>query len=75
MVVLGAMVTGTPVIGGNQSGTIPFRLDQRKSGMLCDINSPEDIAKCVLKLLKNADLSEQSKVKHSLSRTMRRAPV
>ena len=59
MVVLEAMVTGTPIVGGKKSGNIPYLLDHGNAGMQCDINSPKDIAKGVLKLLENADLSER----------------
>lgn len=51
MAVLEAMVLGTPVIGGKQSGNIPFLLENGKSGMLCDINSPDEIAVCIKKML------------------------
>ena len=43
-VVLEAMVVGTPVVGGDKSGNVPTLLDQGKAGILCDINSPEDMA-------------------------------
>jgi L-malate glycosyltransferase len=58
MVVLEAMVMGTPVIGGRNSGNIPYLLDYGHAGLLCNINSSQDIAISVLKLLENYDLSE-----------------
>lgn len=59
MTVLEAMVIGTPIVGGKKSGNIPYLLDHGNAGMLCDINSPKDIAKGVLKLLENPDLSKR----------------
>ena len=59
MVVLEAMVIGTPVVGGKTSGNIPYLLDHGNAGVLCDVNSPKDIARGVLKLLEKDDLSER----------------
>jgi len=53
MAVLEAMIIGTPVIGGGKSGNIPYLLDHAKAGELCNINSPEDIKKSMLKILLN----------------------
>lgn len=52
-VVLEAMVVGTPVVGGIKSGNIPFLLNHGKAGILCDVDSPEDIAKAVTKLIED----------------------
>lgn len=51
MSVLEAMVVGTPVVGGYCSGNIPYLLDNGRLGVLCNIDSPEEIAKGVLKIL------------------------
>ena len=51
MSVLEAMVVGTPVVGGYCSGNIPYLLDNGRVGVLCNIDSPEEIAKGVLKIL------------------------
>jgi L-malate glycosyltransferase len=59
MVVLEAMVMGAPVVGGKNSGNIPYLLDRGNAGLLCDVNSSQDIAESVLKLLENPDLSER----------------
>ncbi|RIJ34365.1 glycosyltransferase family 4 protein [Pontibacter oryzae] len=59
MVLLEAMVALTPVIGGEASGYVPTLLDGGKAGMLCDINSPEAIADCVLRLVDDKQLSHR----------------
>jgi len=53
MAVLEAMAIGTPVIGGGKSGNIPYLLNHAKAGELCNINSPEDIKKSMLKIIHN----------------------
>lgn len=59
MVPLEAMVAGTPVVGGNKSGYIPDLLNFGKAGLLCDINSPADIASTVISLLENDQLADE----------------
>lgn len=59
MVLLEAMVAHTPVIGGDKSGYVPDLLDHGKAGLLCDINSPDEIASAVTKLLQDAPLRER----------------
>lgn len=59
MVLLEAMVAKTPVIGGNNSGYIPTLLDNGNAGLLCDINSPQAVAQCVLQLVEDEKLSQQ----------------
>ena len=51
MTVLEAMVLGTPVVGGRDSGNIPYLLDGGHAGVLCDVRSPERMADAVLSLL------------------------
>lgn len=46
-----AMIVGTPVVAGKNSGNIPFLLDQGKAGLLCDINDPENIKEAMQKIL------------------------
>ena len=58
MVVLEAMIIGTPVIGGEKSGNIPYLLDHGRAGKLCNINSPEDIGKSILKILQEEDYAK-----------------
>lgn len=55
MAPLEAMVVGTPVVGGSQSGNIPFLLDYGKAGQLCNVNSAEAIAAAVIHLLSNPE--------------------
>jgi glycosyltransferase involved in cell wall biosynthesis len=57
MSVLESMVLGTPVVGGVKSGNIPFLLDHGRCGLLCDVESPYEIASSVSKLLSNADMA------------------
>jgi L-malate glycosyltransferase len=51
MSVLEAMVLGTVVVGGRDSGNIPFLLDHENAGRLCDINNHNDIAEKVISLI------------------------
>lgn len=55
--VLEAMALGTPVVAGKRSGNMPFLLNDGDAGMLCDVNSPDDIARCVLSLLDDDQLA------------------
>jgi L-malate glycosyltransferase len=48
MTVLEAMVLGTPVVAGRDSGNIPSLLDQGRAGILCDVRAPRRIAEAVL---------------------------
>jgi L-malate glycosyltransferase len=59
MVPLEAMVGGTPVVGGSKSGFIPDLLDQGKAGLLCDVESPDDMAAALLSLLEDEQLAEE----------------
>lgn len=58
MAVLEAMTLATMVIGGSRSGNIPFLLENGKSGMLCDITSPCEIAFCIKEMLTNPELTK-----------------
>jgi len=57
--VLESMVLETPVVGGRHSGNIPFLLDKGNAGILCDINSPKDMADGVCSLLFNEKLAQE----------------
>lgn len=59
LAVLEAMIVGTPVVGGDKSGNIPYLLKHRERGMLCDVNNPQEMADCVMELLGNKSLSDQ----------------
>lgn len=50
-----AMACGTPVIGGLNSGAVPWVLDHGRLGYLCDISSPEDIAENMEYIVENYD--------------------
>jgi L-malate glycosyltransferase len=56
-VILEALVLGTPAIGGKHSGNVPFLLGQGKHGILCDINSPEEIVRAVNKIFNDKTLA------------------
>lgn len=58
MAVLESMVVGTPVVGGKDSGFVPYLLDHGRAGMLCDIYSPDDIARKTIELLSDKALAE-----------------
>ncbi|MDP4195858.1 MAG: glycosyltransferase family 4 protein [Bacteroidota bacterium] len=58
MSVLESMVLGTAVIGGTKSGNIPSLLENGRSGLLCDIENPSDIAAKVELLVDNSELRE-----------------
>ncbi len=59
MAVLEAMIVGTPVIGGANSGNIPPLLNHGDSGELCDINSSKDISRSILAILQNNQYAEK----------------
>jgi glycosyltransferase involved in cell wall biosynthesis len=58
MSVLEAMVLGTPVVGGSHSGNVPFLLNLGRAGLLCDVDSPEDIAGAIRRIFSNPELSQ-----------------
>lgn len=57
MAVLESMVLGTTVVGGKKSGNIPRLLDYGNTGIICDINSKEEIAEAILKLYSDDKLN------------------
>jgi len=59
MTLLEAMAKKTPVIGGKDSGSVPWVLSYGKSGVLTDVTSPKLIANEAIKLLKNKMLWEK----------------
>lgn len=56
MTLLEAMAKKTPVIGGKNSGAVPWVLNYCKAGVLTDIKSPEHIADEAIKLLTDEEL-------------------
>jgi glycosyltransferase involved in cell wall biosynthesis len=51
MVALEGMAKGIPVIGGKRSGAVPFVLGEGNAGVLVDIQSPQEIADAMLRLV------------------------
>jgi len=51
--VLEAMALGIPVIGGAQSGALPWVLNQGQAGLLADISTPAALADAMLSLAQN----------------------
>lgn len=56
---LEGMARRIPVIGGKDSGAVPFVLGQGEYGLLCDVRNPEDIANAMTKAL---DLEEMQPI-------------
>lgn len=54
-----AMSKGTPCIGGEDSGAIPWVLDYGKAGLLVDVRSPNEISDGILKILNNKKTWEE----------------
>lgn len=55
MVILEAMSNCVPVIGGEESGAVPWILENGKCGELVDVESPEKIANSIINLLQNTN--------------------
>lgn len=53
LVLIEAMISKTPVIGGKCSGAVPWVLHEGKAGLLADVTNPEDIASKALELLED----------------------
>lgn len=64
MALLEAMVAKTPVVGGKNSGYVPYLLDQGRAGLMCDVESVEEMADAVLKILSD-DVLRQTLVAHA----------
>lgn len=63
MVILEAMVMGTPVVGGENSGNVPYLLNKGECGLLCEINKPQSIANAIETLLYDNNLAENIREK------------
>lgn len=59
MSVLEAMSSGVPVIGGRESGGVPWLLEHGRSGALVDVRNPAEIATATMTLLADRDRAEQ----------------
>jgi len=57
MAVLEPMIIGTPVVGGEKSGNVPYLLQDSKTGITCDVNSPQSIADGIIKILDDEKLA------------------
>lgn len=55
-----AMAVGCPVIGGRNSGAVPFVLENGKAGYLCDVTSADKLAEAIMKVLDSP--SERSRI-------------
>lgn len=55
MALIEPMAMGIPVIGGQDSGAVPWTLDGGKAGILVDITQPKEIAEAMLQLVNNED--------------------
>ena len=51
LVLIEAMAQGVPVIGGSNSGAVPWVINNKD--LLVDVSKPEEIAKCTIEILKN----------------------
>jgi glycosyltransferase involved in cell wall biosynthesis len=55
MSTLEAMAKGVPVVGGQNSGGVPWLLDNGSAGVLVDINSPSAVATGMIKLVEDVE--------------------
>lgn len=53
MAIIEAMSLGIPVIGGRNSGGVPWTLDQGRAGLLVDVSSPAAIAQAMTDLARD----------------------
>lgn len=49
--VMEAMMAGTPVVAGSETGALPWLLDDGRAGILTDVRSPTDFAGAIIRLL------------------------
>ncbi|MDL1983071.1 MAG: glycosyltransferase family 4 protein [Deltaproteobacteria bacterium] len=56
MTLVEAMASGLPVIGGRDSGAVPWVLDNGEAGGLADVSNPDDVAKKMIMLALNQTL-------------------
>lgn len=59
MAMVEAMVLGVPVIGGNQSGAVPWVLDYGNAGILTDVRSPAAMCQSMLDLFAKPERYQQ----------------
>jgi L-malate glycosyltransferase len=56
MTVLESMLVGTPVVGGSESGNIPYLLKHEETGLTCMITDPTEIAAAAVRLMNDENL-------------------
>jgi len=61
MAVAEAMAIGLPVVGGRDSGAIPWLLDEGRAGFLCDVRSPADLADTMARALGTRNIAVAGK--------------
>jgi L-malate glycosyltransferase len=59
VVLIEAMSQGVPVLGGKNSGAVPWVLDGGKAGILTDVSDPEVFAQDIARALGNLDVLNQ----------------
>ena len=59
MALLEAMALGLPVVGGRDSGGVPWVLDYGRAGYLTDVRSPGKIKQALMECITDADGREQ----------------
>jgi glycosyltransferase involved in cell wall biosynthesis len=64
MTLLEAMASGLPVLGGADSGAVPWVLDYGRAGFLTDVRHPERIAASLLRCLEQ---EEERKYKQKIA--------
>ena len=70
MAPLEAMALGIPVIGGKDSGGVPYVLDGGKAGVLVDVKNPQAIADVLSSLwLNSAQRDEIARIGWDRART------
>jgi glycosyltransferase involved in cell wall biosynthesis len=52
MAVAEAMALGLPVVAGNDSGAVPWLLDEGRAGFITDVRKPEKIAEALLRCVR-----------------------
>jgi glycosyltransferase involved in cell wall biosynthesis len=55
MVIIEAMACGVPVIGGNNSGAVPWTLEEGRCGFLCDIRNEGVLADTMIRAMRQPD--------------------
>jgi glycosyltransferase involved in cell wall biosynthesis len=63
MVIAEAMAMGLPTVGGKNSGAVPWLLDEGRAGVVCDVESPEDIACAMLEALARPELGPKGRTR------------